>query len=1119
MIQFPEMVMGIGGAGKNLVFEILNTDWLIKELLQNSERKYYFLVVDTAEGEYKIDKERAENAKKKIDRMAEELETHSNIEVNVKCIISDLNIDREVVLYTKNLIESLHRRKYIKVWWIYDPDKGVDNREGLQKYKSSGFSKGTVRRRGVTKAMFYKALVDGRIDDIFMIRPGIQEIAMIVGLGGGTGSGLFIDLANRIKLRNPGVQIVLFGILPTLREGNNERANAYIALSELEYLKLTQGRGTDSLFSHVVLTTIEPTGFGGAGDAYKEKPKALEEFSQMFPYLLVNFYDAKSGNFSDIFEGGYYGRFILAAGGIVRYEVESTINNKKILEDAINSLTNALMKEHDIRNENIGKIIKILKDNHFIDIITEETEFYSRYLEYIKNQRLLQEFYGFLTNPVMQMFNYNSPRSIIEGIDTRILMGGQSFSEKVNSLKDVKEIREFIHQLKSAIDSSKPDSYKDDIDKMIGELALKILENIETSLEQLSTFHRFLFPPEIKAEYGQYEKEVGQMLRDLTTFDIRPSQISNLDELRRLVSTDITKKERQLQSLEIETENIKREMSEIEEQVAKTIELTSRQLNEYYEIIKLAPSLEGKLRESSRKINNMLEDLRVKITSERINKNLEPESLARSVNEEFDLAMTNMRTIINQLSSIFPSDPDIHSLKNFLEYLNLVKNTMLHYYGYMYYTYRQEHRSFSEKITGKDYSTQISDYENEYDSDITGRIRFRDFFKYVNIITDEEGGIENVQMSRIYDVISTIIKRIFDNIQLEISNNLGNKLNIEMGELNLQELAEGSQSSREFITKVKDVVYEKTIEKRGLSEKLKEIEEEKAKLNQEMLILRDFYDILSKMLDMVADLSVRIQKEWHDEIDRYHRSIKKLKKYLEEKASKRQERGTFIYKVQPSPEALGLILDVFNSNLSLILQNPSLSHLAQIESRKIMNAFKELFSTLLYPNYLGLQRGRAIVEDEWTPIEWSVPGSMVYVSSPINETPGEMNQQIKEAVIDILRRTLHPGREPYYVPLAAGSSWDIATTIFVPGVFLENIYGLYQINGSFYDAYYSLKTSGERREIFHHIYKLEDGWYIERVPMDPDEAIKYAADELANKDVTTEIVKKYYIKHSILPED
>ncbi|WP_456396350.1 tubulin-like doman-containing protein [Thermococcus sp.] len=1118
MIQFPEMVMGIGGAGKNLVFEMLNTDWLMKELLKNSERKYYFLIVDTAEGEYRIDRERAEAAKKRIDRMAEELETHSNIEINVKCIISDLNIDREVVLYTKNLIESLHRRKYIKVWWIYDPDKGVDNREGLQKYKSSGFSKGTVRRRGVTKAMFYKALVDGRIDDIFMIRPGIQEIAMIVGLGGGTGSGLFIDLANRIKMRNPGVQIVLFGILPTLREGNNERANTYIALSELEYLKLTQGRGTDSLFSHVVLTTIEPTGFGGAGDAYKEKPKALEEFSQMFPYLLVNFYDAKSGNFSDIFEGGYYGRFILAAGGIVRYEVESTINNKKILEDAIGSLTNALMKESDIRKENIGKIIKVLKDNHFIDIIGEETEFYSRYLEYIKNQRLLQEFYGFLTNPVMQMFNYNSPKSILEGIDTRILMGGQSFSEKVNSLRDVRDIREFIHQLKSAIDSSKPDSYKDDIDKEIGELALKMLENIEMSLEQLSTFHRFTFPQEIKEDYGQYEKEVGQMLRDITTFDIRPSQVSNLDELRRLVSTDITKKERQLQSLEIEMENIRSEMGKIMDQVAKTIELTSKQLNEYYETIKLAPSIEGKLRESSRRITAILEDLKGKVTAERINRNLEPESLSRSVNEEFDIAMTGMRTIINQLSSIFPGDPDIHSLKNFLEYLTLIKNTMLHYYGYRYYTYRQENRSISEKIRGKDYSAQISDYENEYDTDITGRIRFRDFFKYINIITDEEGGIENVQMTSIYDVVGSTIKRVFSNIQLEISNSLGSKLGIEIGELNLKGIAEESKSSREFITRVKEVVYQKTVDGRGLSAKLREIEEEKAKLNREILVLKNFHDVLNRMLDMVGDLSSRIQREWHEEVDRYHRNIKKLKKYLEEKASKRQERGTFIYKVQPSPEALGLILDVFNSNLSLILQNPSLSHLAQVESRKIMNAFRELFSTLLYPNYLGLQRGRAIIEDEVTPIEWSVPGSMVYVSSPINETPGEMNQKIKEAVIDILRRTLHPGREPYYVPLAAGSPWEIATTIFVPGVFLENIYGLYQINGSFYDAYYSLKTSGERREIFHHIYKLEDGWYIERVPMDPDEAIKYAAEELANRDVTRDIVKKYYIKHSILPE-
>ncbi|NJE05347.1 hypothetical protein E3E36_04165 [Thermococcus sp. M36] len=1118
MLQFPDVVVGIGGAGKNIVFSILETEWLIEQLLKE-DRRYTFIVMDTASAEYGTDVAKAEKLKEKIEDMASRLGRPSNIEIDVRNIISNLSIDRPEVLYTTNLIEALHRKRKVKVWWILDPEKGVNNTEGLKKYEAAGFSKGTIRRRGVTKAMFYKALVEGKVDDVFQIPPGSQEVAIIVGLGGGTGSGLFIDIAKRLAEVNFGAQVVLFGILPTLKEGNNEKANAYIALSELEYLRLTQGKVDDQLFTHVVLTTIEPTGFTGAGDAYKAKTEALNEFAETFTHILMNFYDAKSGNFSDILEGGHYGRFILATGGIVRYEVESTMESKKNLEKAINSLNSAISKEKDIRDKDIRPLIKYLQEKRLIDIGRDENKFYSRYIEYLKNQRILQEFYGFLTNPILGIFNYESPRSIIEGIHSRILMDERGFSEKVAGVKTSGEVLELISQLKTTIDSSKPESFRDDIDKAILDIAMRILDNIQLSLDHLRELHKFAFPDPIRARYEAYESEMGQMLRDLVTFDVKPAQIAKLEELKRAVGTDVTKLERQAQELREKQGEIEGEMKAIESQVDAVIDANSKLLVEYYEMVKELPSLRGTLSTSTKKINGVLEELKAKVLSDSVNRNLGPDELAARVNQELDPVLTNLRTIFTRLAQKFPGSSELGSLREVIDYINLVKNALLHYYGYKYYRYRQENRSLSERLRGRDYEAEMDKYLGDYERDLTSMMRYRDFFHYIRIRTTEDGEIGDLEVTMLYDLIATTINKMFSSIQMDVATNIGGKINVDLSEVPLQKLAEESSTPREFLKKAKEAIYLRMLSQKGLDRQMDEVKEQIAAIERDIESLRDFGSILDYVMDAVLTISGRIRKEWREEYENYESSINELKKYLEEKALRRHERGTFIYKVQPSPEALGLILDVATSNLAQVLRNPTLSAISKNEFQKIVNTYRELLSKLMQPAYLGIRRPRVIVQDERAPVEWELKGSMTYVNSSINNIMTEMAQEIKNVTLQVFRRSLHKGKDTLYIPVPVAGPWDIAVTIFLPGIFFENIYGVYDLSESYHDAYYQLKNSGKKRELFHHVYKLEDGWYIERIPMDFEDAIKYAAAELYNNvDVTEEIEKKNYIKQYIIPE-
>jgi hypothetical protein len=1082
--------------------------------LENSEKKYTFIILDTAVGEMKDDLAHKEEVEKFIEKIAEEMNKPKNIDIEVRNIIQDLHIDTPQVIYTKNLIDELHRKKLVKVWWILDKEHGVNNIEALQKYGSSGFSKGTIRRRGVTKAMFYKALVEGRVDEIFSIKPGAQEVAMVVGLGGGTGSGLFIDLAQKIRESNPGVTITLFGILPSLEEGE-EKANAYIALSELEYLRLIQGKFSEMLFNHVVLSTIQPTRFRGSDDAYS-KNLALQEFSEAFVYSFINFYDAKSGNQSDEVEPKYYGRFTLVTSGIVRYEVESTVSNKKDLDEAVTAFTKALKVEEDIREKDIEGIISLLKDADMINPVGGDGSFYSRYLDYIKNTRLIQEFYGFLTNPVLMAFNYNSPRVVMEEINTRILIGDQKFSDVVNGLKSPEEILEFINQLKTAIESAKTD-FRDDVDKKIYETFMKILDNIHLSIEQLAVLHRFGFPETLKKSYEPYETELGTALRDLATFEAKPTVLNKIDDLRRVVSNDVATRERRLKEIEDEIRELEKEKAKVENDVEEIVDVNTKLLRNYYLFVKELPEVEGILRETSRRVQHVLEDLKTYSLGD-IDKDLDPEMLARQVSDDLESALVGLKNLASKLESIFPGNPEVSTLKDLAEYLDLIKETLLNYYGYRYYEYRQQHRSLGEKLTGKDYSVEMEDYLDRYEKAFSRVSRRKELSTFIRIRPGTEPNtIANVEINKLDEAIADIIKKLRESIQDTITARVGKRLNVDLKEVNLDRIAQESKSSQEFVSKAKNAIYDVILSKMGISSKLSELMAEKEKLESEIEELSKFHELLGKLREKIVDVRSRIQKEWKEYRDRYDETMRKLKKYLEKTSSRRNEKGTFIYKVQPSPEALGLLMDASESNLSKILQNPSLNTISQNEFSKILNTFRELLQTLIVPEYSGVDKYRRIVTTEdGIPIEWTLKSVLSYINSPVNEGTTEVTEKLREVVMDTIERTVKPKKVvPTGMP-ARGSPWDIAITIIFPRVFLEDIYGLYQKNNSYYDEYYSLKQSGKKREIFHHVYKLEDGWYIEREPMDFDEAIVLASEEqYTNKDVSDEILGKYYKRHHV----
>jgi hypothetical protein len=112
-------------------------------------------------------------------------------------------------------------------WWL------KSGREPLSKIRAKGLGGGVLRRRSMSKMLYHAAEYTDNSP-----RPNTNhddEVCIVATLGGGTGSGMAIDLARDLDSN----RTHLFAILPHDGAGDNERMNAHAALSELEYVSLT----------------------------------------------------------------------------------------------------------------------------------------------------------------------------------------------------------------------------------------------------------------------------------------------------------------------------------------------------------------------------------------------------------------------------------------------------------------------------------------------------------------------------------------------------------------------------------------------------------------------------------------------------------------------------------------------------------------------------------------------------------------------------------------------------------------------------------------------------------------------------------------------------------------
>jgi hypothetical protein len=135
-----------------------------------------------------------------------------------------------------------------------------------------------------------------------------DDAVLVAGLDGGLGSGIALDIARRMKCE-AGTNVTLFGILLGVGEDREERANAHAALSELEYLALTD----DNPFESVVLVP-KP---GGLSD--------IQAFDEAIAHTVLAHSNLSPGNRQRLDESQIvgpkrYAPFTVALPQVLRFE-------------------------------------------------------------------------------------------------------------------------------------------------------------------------------------------------------------------------------------------------------------------------------------------------------------------------------------------------------------------------------------------------------------------------------------------------------------------------------------------------------------------------------------------------------------------------------------------------------------------------------------------------------------------------------------------------------------------------------------------------------------------------------------------------------------------------------
>ena len=523
-MNFPRYIFAVGGAGKNLLYMTLEKEWILREIIkpQFSPTAIDITIIDTAIDEENEDRERIEKIENHIKILEDEYRSNIDSEGSEGRIIGKIGIS--YMLLTKDMIlqspydligigKEVKRATGADVWWINDPEKlGEDwqkrviNREN---FKELNFTKGVYRKRAIGKAIYYKAVSEGKFD-IDLLQTA--QVDILVGLGGGTGSGMAFDLAKKFKSIQPTADITLFGILSTLDESPDEKANNYAMISEIEYGYLNR----DTPFKDIIFIPMEVTRYPGRERASDEHERLLKEFDETIPYILMAYHNNPAQLFFANVPG--YAPFIIATSQLVRYNVASIKRLKDKLIDAFNNKDSSLKDEEDIYIA-----IKKFIDEFYADII-KSGQLPDEDKTFIKDDRF-SKFNTILGHKFFVELDYNSVKYLKRAVDAGIAGATGTTTEDIG--KQISSIKGEVETI-----SIGEDGYKEDADLRLHKILKKDIETIEVIKDLLDIVNKIqnnivreTLKTIIKADEYSLGRKLNQIREELDKFNGKKKQL------------------------------------------------------------------------------------------------------------------------------------------------------------------------------------------------------------------------------------------------------------------------------------------------------------------------------------------------------------------------------------------------------------------------------------------------------------------------------------------------------------------------------------------------------------------------------------------------------------------
>lgn len=1005
-MNLPDRIFAIGGAGKAIALKLLDSEWVLREVLQPKPNPadITITILDTAEGEENVDRERINDYRDRIAELKSELRDADagrtgDISIEYKLITSDIQLSGSIDLLGDDAVPRITGGNGMDEdnWWL----------EETHINENLDFAKGVVRKRGLGKAIYYKAYAEDDRISTYIDLPDKGKVAILAGLGGGTGSGIVMDLAQHLQEKQRTAEITLFGILPNHTEGVKESTNAFAALSELEYLSLTG----QQVFKDRILMPIDPTGFDGKTGNRIQSDQLLEELDEAVIYLLAAYYNTQ--NLEDPFrQTPDFAPFTIGIPQVLRYNVEAINEARTALREILSTKQASLEAEEEIYSE----INRYLTKNFTGDPDSGLRELDTADLkERLDNAEELLEFDLFqeLEYESLSIFNdiISDAKKEAEEIDQQVdIIGGSlravnvtgegtgSFVDDIDEhLADILENdlsmlgrRKEVYEHVKVIDDSR---IRDTVEYLIGSGAENVnpgvkLQRLEAQLEELRERHERLKDDlhEAEAELEELrDEQADQIDRQVTNWKRQVED--NLEQLQRITDQPL---ESDLSSLQADLENYANR-AENSTTIREAEELDAREI-----------------RETLNRLEDELEAVDIQFGESR-------------------------RAIEASLSAL--KQARIAFLKMNEEEGTFEKITP-------WTSSAEEEREEAHK----DYRMQKNELDNQGVFTVgppTGNFTADAEFDKQQLLTEYEDRQQQLE------------REISDELRTRLDNPSRN--DIEELEARLSRGASladlGETARRAFRAEVQ-----------GTSD----IEQRKDELQEDLDETADRIEVFESTIELFQNLNERRDAYVNNRAE-FNKRRREHDDESTQGVSTRDEEYVYVKNIQPE--------DVFRATGEDNLADSELFK-SREENQRVRNNLEELAENARGQQYTGLSR-RKFSRDRSRYDGLKIRAGVL--SRAIDDIdPDAMNFEGKFSSAFDLGASGKRVESPYTTwQRDIGGSWDIGLSIFIDGVFLDNIRKVVQADG-YHNGYERRREELGDNILVHHSFGLDEGFYTRR---------------------------------------